>query len=652
MVSRWIGQRINDFVIEDRIGRGGMATVYRAYQVSIKRYVAFKIIDLSPDQEEGDEFRMRFTQEATLIALLEHIHILPIYGFDIVENEFAYIAMRLLRGGTLADRLSQGPLPLAEAVGIVNQIGSGLAYAHSQGVIYRDLKPSNILLDDAGNAYLSDFGLAKLASNGLSLTRSGNLVGTPTYISPEQVQGAPADQRSDIYSLGILLYHTLVGHPPFELTDSGIAALLYQQIDQPPTPPSQLNPAITPALEAVILRALEKDPNRRFQSVSDLVQAMNQAVGRRTSLRNFITLRAPTSLRLLPPVRRFRLRSVLMLTLIAALILLGWMALSRPQPAADRPVVILDGVQGTLDDVTPTDADLAAAKDRLGDRGFIAFLACSMDSLSMATSAREMGDMAQALGLAYEFYDAKDDAYTQVTLIEQARVEGAKAIILCPLDPNLLPDSIDSLQAANIPLVFTTLFDHPYGVKLDANSRHTGEIEGNTAATLFKQQYSNATANVVVLEFPGSPAGDQRADGMETSFKAGVPDVQFVGRYNGFTLNAAYDAIHSLLDQNVKFNVILAMNDVGAYGAIKALQAAKVDPQSVIIVSADGESYAQELIRQGTFLRATVAFNHAESSQLAIDAVIKMLAGVPVPEYLAFPPGVVLTRATLTQSGS
>ena len=247
MLPRWVGRRVDDFVIEDRIGRGGMATVFRAHQVSVNRYVALKIIDLSPNQEERDEFRQRFAQEVAVVALLEHIHILPIYAYGIVENEFAYLAMRLLRGGSLADLLRKGPLPLTRAADIFTQIGRGLQYAHSKDVIHRDLKPSNILLDDAGNAYLSDFGLAKMIGSTLNLTKSGNLVGTPAYVAPEQVRGEAADVRSDIYSLGILLYHMLVGRPPFELADSGIAALLYKHVEEPPPPPHLLNPAVTPA---------------------------------------------------------------------------------------------------------------------------------------------------------------------------------------------------------------------------------------------------------------------------------------------------------------------------------------------------------------------------------------------------------------------
>ena len=190
--------------------------------------------------------------------------------------------MRLLRGGSLADLLRKGPLPTNRAADIFTQVGRGLQYAHSKGVIHRDLKPSNILLDDAGNAYLSDFGLAKVVDTTLNLTKSGNLVGTPAYVAPEQVLGEPADIRSDIYSLGMLLYHMLVGRPPFELNATGIAALLYQHVEEPPPPPHLFNPAVTPDVEAVMLRALEKDPDQRYQSADEMVQASTQALGRRT----------------------------------------------------------------------------------------------------------------------------------------------------------------------------------------------------------------------------------------------------------------------------------------------------------------------------------------------------------------------------------
>ena len=653
MLPRWVGRQVDDFVVEDRIGRGGMATVFRAHQISVNRYVALKIIDLSPNQEERDEFRKRFAQEATVVALLEHIHILLIYAYGIVDNEFAYLAMRLLRGGSLSDMLRKGPLPLSRAADIFTQVGRGLEYAHSKGVIHRDLKPSNILLDDGGNAYLSDFGLAKMIDSNLNLTKSGNLVGTPAYIAPEQVRGETADARSDIYSLGILLYHMLVGRPPFELSEKGIAALLYKHVEEAPTPPHLLNPAVTPAVEAVILRALEKDPNQRYQSAEEMVQDLNLALGRKTRLRSFITLRTPERLKLINRAKQETIRRAILAILLMIVLTVGAMVVFRPQTrATDLPVKITVGAHGTIANVTPSDDEIATAKARLGDKGFIAFLACTLDNVTQATRAREMGDMAAAFGLAYKVYNADNDPYSQVTQFEQARLDGAKAVILCPVNSSAINDSINSLQKANIPLTYITLYDNPYGVQQDSNSYDIGTVEGRLAGQIYNEEHTDPP-QVVVLSYAGFPATDNRDEGMEAGFKQTVPSVVFVGRTPGYTEDETYKSIQALIQKKVHFDVILAINDVGAYGAIKAMQEANFDPKSVIIVSTNGESYAQELIRQGQFLRGTVTLNRQESSQIAVDSIVKMLAGSDVPQIVSYSPGDILTREVLmAASGS
>jgi ABC-type sugar transport system substrate-binding protein len=318
---------------------------------------------------------------------------------------------------------------------------------------------------------------------------------------------------------------------------------------------------------------------------------------------------------------------------------------SRLQPA-DTPVQIVARARGTLADVTPNTDEIAAAQARVGGQGFIAYLACSLDAITPATRAREMGDMAGAFGLGYKVYNADNDAQTQITQLEQARAEGARAIILCPINADMLAASIDSIRAANLPLVYITLFDHPYGVKLDSSSRDIGLVVGRLAGQTFTESHTDL-AKVVVLTRLGMPAGDNRADGMETGFRGIVPDATFLGRYMGTTEAEGAEAIRTLIENGTEFNVILALNDVGSYGAIQALQDADFDPASVIIVSANGESYAQELIREGTFLRGTVALNREEASQIAVDATVKMLAGSEVPETIAYPPGEILTREVL-----
>ncbi len=286
-----MGRQIDAFTVQERIGKGGMASVYRAYQSSINRSVALKVITLDPSLGERDEFRSRFALEAQTIASLEHIHILPIYDYGIVNNELAYIAMRMLRGGTLADLLANAALPVERTADVFTQVARGLNYAHSKGVIHRDLKPSNIMFDESGNAYLTDFGLAKMVENSVQLTKTGNIVGTPAYMSPEQLRGDAIDYRSDIYGMGCILYHMLVGHPPFEASESNMVSIIYQHLEKAPVPPSQLNPIIPLSVEVVILRSLQKDPEARFPTADAMADALNEALGRRPSTASYPILR-------------------------------------------------------------------------------------------------------------------------------------------------------------------------------------------------------------------------------------------------------------------------------------------------------------------------------------------------------------------------
>lgn len=287
------GQMLGPYRIINQIGRGGMATVYKAYQPSVDRYVAIKVL---PTQlAESKEFATRFQQEARIIAKLEHPHILPV--FDYGESDgVSYFVMRYMDAGTLKEKMIEGrPLPLNDIDRLFTQLAEALSYAHSRGIVHRDLKPANVLIDSHGNVFLTDFGIAKLLESASPrLTQTDAIMGTPAYISPEQAQGHPVDQRSDIYSLGIILYEMVTGSVPF--TAETPLAVLFKHISDPLPPPSLVKPDIPPVIEQVVLKALAKDPRDRFATAAEFAAAWKRAIQARQTIQH-----APDALTV-PPV--------------------------------------------------------------------------------------------------------------------------------------------------------------------------------------------------------------------------------------------------------------------------------------------------------------------------------------------------------------
>ena len=284
------GQMLGPYRIINQIGKGGMATVYKAYQPSVDRYVAVKVL---PSQlAESKEFAARFQQEARIIAKLEHPHILPVFDYG-ESNGVAYFVMRYLEAGTLKDRMEAGrPLPTQEIDRLFTQLADALSYAHGHGVIHRDLKPANALIDSQGNVFLTDFGIAKLLESASPrLTQTDAIMGTPAYISPEQAQGQPVDQRSDIYSLGIILYEMVTGSVPF-VAETPLA-VIFKHISDPLPPPSLVRPDIPKPIEKVILKALAKDPRDRFATAAEFVAAWKQALETREKVAEMVTVPPP-----------------------------------------------------------------------------------------------------------------------------------------------------------------------------------------------------------------------------------------------------------------------------------------------------------------------------------------------------------------------
>jgi serine/threonine-protein kinase len=260
--------------LDREIGRGGMAIVYRARDPRLKRGVAVKL--LPPDLAFRADIRTRFLREAETAARLSHPNIVPIYTVDEREG-LVYFVMALVEGGSVGDRVKRaGPMPIADVRRILREVADALAYAHASGVVHRDIKPDNILLDaNSGRAMVTDFGIARAASDGdTRLTATGAAIGTPAYMSPEQCAGdREIDGRSDLYSLGAVAYHMLVGAPPF--AGGSTPSIMMKQVMETPVPLHERRRDVPSDLEQIVMRLLEKDPAKRFSSGAALIAALD-----------------------------------------------------------------------------------------------------------------------------------------------------------------------------------------------------------------------------------------------------------------------------------------------------------------------------------------------------------------------------------------
>ena len=259
--------QFGDYLLEAEIGRGGMGIVYRATRIDNGESVAIKMILKGDFASESD--KQRFDSEAIAVARLDHPNIIPI--LEIGEHQGrSFFCMKLIQGQSLSERLERGPMPAQRAAKVMADISDAIDYAHQQGILHRDLKPSNIMLDDEGQAYVADFGLAKEAHAPMSLTRTGAVLGTPSYMAPEQAAGNRGEVGvvSDVYSLGAILYHMLTGRPPF-LGSSPVETVLLV-IEQDPVVPRALNRRADRQLEMVAMRCLQKPQDLRYQTARDL----------------------------------------------------------------------------------------------------------------------------------------------------------------------------------------------------------------------------------------------------------------------------------------------------------------------------------------------------------------------------------------------
>jgi serine/threonine protein kinase len=343
-MDRLEGLKLGNYHILEQIGQGGMTSVFKAIDMVRNETVAVKI--LSPSIALDPKFETRFKREIELLLELKHTNIVPVLDYG-KQNGFAYIVMPFMPRGTLYNRLQGGPLTPQEGVGIVSDISSGLQFAHEHGIVHRDVKPSNVLLSDDGRALLSDFGFAQVIDASLNLTGSA-LIGTPSYMSPEQCQGDTLSAKSDQYSMGVMLYQLCTGQLPF--AGDTPMAIAVQHINEPLPRPRAINPRIPRDVERVLNKALSKRPSDRFGSVSELALAFKETVDAslneagnfipqpdRFDISTWILERSPISgpIGMVTKVWRSRYRTAAVATVLLLLLPSAGFALAAFEPSAE-----------------------------------------------------------------------------------------------------------------------------------------------------------------------------------------------------------------------------------------------------------------------------------------------------------------------------
>ena len=311
MIGELIGGR---YEVEDLVGTGGMSSVYRARDTVLERRVALKI--LHQHFTDDPEYVERFRREARAIAGLNHPNIVTVIDRGELDNH-QFIVFEHVPGENLKDFVRRrGPLPVDEALALTGQIARGLAFAHEHGVVHRDVKPQNVLLDESGNAKVTDFGIARSLDPGDGLTETGTLLGTSEYISPEQAGGQRLDARSDQYSLGVVLYELLTGEPPY--SGDNFMAVAMKHVREPVPRLRDRRPDVPASVEAVVSRAMAKRPEERFPSTEDMLAALEAAAGADPGLSEGATGVIPRRERPRPPRRRRRLSPLWAALIVAA----------------------------------------------------------------------------------------------------------------------------------------------------------------------------------------------------------------------------------------------------------------------------------------------------------------------------------------------
>jgi len=632
MADPFIGRKVGDYELKMLIGQGGMAIVYLAYQANLKRDVAVKIVSQLIAQDPL--FKERFDREVSLASQLEHAHIVPVIDFGTTQDGLLFLAMRHIQGGSLAERMKDGPLTMQQIRKWFGQIAEALEYAHRKEVIHRDIKPTNILIDGNGDAFLVDFGLARSvdAPNGSAqLTRSSTFMGTPLYMSPEQIDQGKLDQRSDLYSLGVVLYEMVTGKLPF--SHETTFRIMQMHLTEKPPAPRRIRSDISPALESVILRALEKQPERRFQSAAEMHAAFEAALS--DNRHTAIIPRSPTAnlfAHRTPRAPRSSRQWMALLGAAATLLLVAVVALVLRNSGAGSALAVARPKTGTLDNIVLSEQDIAKLRG-LPNTLSIGIIACSLDSDYGASFAAAARTRAEELGLNVKVEDSENQPDKQPTLINKFVASGYKGIVMCLLNEEGIKEAVANAAKAGVTVAVGGDNIVAGGVAFTISAEDMGKAAGDEAVKYIKEKL-NGPARVMFLGYPSVSHVKAREDAMEAALKAVLPNVTIIGHYLGGTEENGDKAMREVLKANPQVNIILSINDAGSLGAVRALREFGVAADAISIFSVDASAEGRRLIRAGEYFRSSVDTAPTTFARYAVDAISKMQTGGTVPELI------------------
>lgn len=667
-------QTVGAYQFFERIGQGPRSLVHRARQATFQRDVALKLYQIHFDPQDTVA-RAHFDTEIQKVVGIEHLRFVPIEDY-FFHNGQPFVAMRLMPRGTLLDLLRNGSLAVSESINQFTQIAEGLEEAHGRGLYHCNLKPSNILFDERFNAFISDFGLPLPP---LTPGDPDRLDLALAYQAPEQRAGKQTDARTDIYALGILLHHMLTGYVPLIADDPMLpgevemiirkatqpeAAERYQSIQEMISALYAASGTLTPAqlmqkkqdsdAKLPIGRALPV-PENRVGSSQEIKRATGsqpalvvapRAEGSTRARMRFSSRRLQRASRITRREVGFLFAGIGLASLASILLLLA--VLPRLQQNAQPDPIILSGISGSPADAAPTANEIALAQARIGGTGFIAYLACSLGTQFQATLAREMTDyLLQTYGERLRVYNNDDDVNQQSINLQRALDEGAAGIILCPIGEDNLSNIMVEAQTARIPFVSLANLSQSYGgVLMGTNNYQLGLFAGRAAGDIANARYDGA-ASVVMFFNNNLPSNIERRQGMVDGLAETAPDSQIVAEYQtGGLPENGYQSMEQAFEDGHEPNIVLALNDGSAYGAIQYLETLNYPPSDIQIIGVNGEVNAIEYIEDGYFMAATVPIARSTIGLAGIDAIIKLLGDGILPQRIALSPG-----ETITQQG-